>query len=205
MQFRGVAQNSGLRYGATKRKLYQHPPPANTDPAADVETHADRFPPGATIVRTCFKVGGVPVGLDAAAITSWCTEKVKQYGKFLERITAVDLGAQDKFPLLFYCARPSAKFNHHIRILRPTLTAPAALAADDHIATAIAEACRAPAELFQYGHELHLRERLHAPVAATSPAAGDGGGFGVASLRTIAPAAFLASTADTLPKPHIGP
>mmetsp|Transcript_30756 Transcript_30756/g.98238 ORF Transcript_30756/g.98238 Transcript_30756/m.98238 type:complete len:522 (+) Transcript_30756:266-1831(+) len=37
------------------------------------------------------------------------------------------------------------------------------------------------------------------PVSASSPTAADGGGFGVASLRTIAPAAYVASFADTLP------
>jgi hypothetical protein len=66
----------GLRYGAAKRKLYQHPQPAlGADPATDVRTHAASFPPGATLVHTCFKVGGVPVGLDDAAIVQWCDQK----------------------------------------------------------------------------------------------------------------------------------
>jgi hypothetical protein len=61
----------------------------------------------------------------------------------------VRIGVQDKFPLLFCCARSSATFIHHVRILRPTLIASAAIAADDDIAAAATTvACRTPQSYF---------------------------------------------------------
>jgi hypothetical protein len=67
------------------------------------------------------------------------------------------------------------------------------------MAAAVATTCRAPPEFSEYGNELRARERLRTPNSASSPTARDGGWFGVASLRIIAPAAAaVVSFADTL-------
>jgi hypothetical protein len=110
-----LAHSHGLRYGATKRRLYQHPPPPNI-PACDIATHLSAFPLGATVTPDFFKAGGVPVGLDDAAVRAKCNKKAVRYGDMVDCIAKLTIGAKDKFPLLYHCARPSASLNHYIRL-----------------------------------------------------------------------------------------
>jgi hypothetical protein len=168
-------------------------------PSLDIADYLRHFPSGAAVVRTCFKAGGVPVGLDRPAVRTWCNNKAGTYGLYVKKLVSLDIGAQNRFALLYYCGRPTAKLNHHFRIIPPSLTAEAADAADAHIAAAVAAITHTPAALYQPGQHLALRARLHAPVAASSPTASDGGGAGFASIRDIAPAAYLAGFIDTLP------
>ena len=149
-----------------------------------------------TVVCTCFKVGGVPVGLDRAAVSScsWCNKKADVYGNFTKKLVSLEIGAQNRFALLLFCGRPSSKLNHFFRITPPSLTTEeAADIADAHLAAAVAAITHTPAAFYQTGHPLALRARLHAPITASSHTASDGGGAGFASLHTIAPGAFLAS------------
>jgi len=144
-------------------------------------------------------VGGVPVGLDRAAVSSWCNKKADVYINFTKKFVSLEIGAQNRFALLLFCGRPSAKLNNFFRITPPSLTtAEAADIADAHLAAAVAAITHTPAAFYQSGHPLALRARLHAPVTASSHTASDGGGAGFASLRTIAPGAYLASFIDTL-------
>ena len=106
--------------------------PAAFAPSSDIEDYLDQFPPGATVVRTCFKVGGVPVGLDRAAVSSWCNKKADVYGNFTKKLISLEIGAQNRFALLLFCGRPSAKLNHFFRITPPSLTTEAADIADAH-------------------------------------------------------------------------
>ena len=97
------------------------------------------------------------------------------------------------------CKGQSAKLNHFFRITPPLLTTKADDIADAHLAAAVAAITHTPAAFYQSGHPPALRARLHAPVTASSHTASDGGGAGFASLRTIAPGAYLVSFIDTLP------
>ena len=89
-------------------------PPAALAPSPDIEDYLDQFPPGATVVRTCFKVGGVPVGLDRAAVSSWCNKKadVFVFGNFTKQLVSLEIGAQNRFALLCFCGSPSTKLNY---------------------------------------------------------------------------------------------
>jgi len=145
-------------------------------------------------------VGGVPAGLDRVAVSSWCNKKADVYGNFTKKLVSLEIGAQNRFALLLFCGRPSAKLNHFFRITPPSLTTKAANIADAHLAAAVAAITHTPTAFYQTGHPpLALRACLHAPVTASSHTASDGGGAGFASLRTIAPGAYLASFIDTLP------
>jgi len=77
-------------------------------------------------------VGGVPVGLDRAAVRSWCNKKADVYGNFTKKLVSLEIGAQNRFALLLFCGRPSAKLNHFFRITPPSLTTKAADIADAH-------------------------------------------------------------------------
>jgi len=144
-------------------------------------------------------VCGVPVGLDRAAVSSWCNKKADVYGNFTKKLVSLEIGVQNRFALLLFCSRPSAKLNRFFRITPPSLSTEAAAIADTHLAAAVAAITHTPAAFYQTGHPLALRARLHAPITASSHTAGDGGGAGFASLHTIAPGAYLASFIDTLP------
>jgi len=135
-------------------------------------------------------VGGVPVGLDREAIRCWCNKKAESYGGYIKKLVTLEIGAQNRFSLLLFCGLPSAELNHFFRITPPSLTTEAAKTADAHLAAAVAAITHTPAAFYQTGHHLSLRARLHAPVTASSPAAGDGGDAGFESLRTIAPGAY---------------
>ena len=63
-------------------------------------------------------MGGVPVGLDRAAVSSWCNKKADVFGNFTKQLVSLEIGAQNRFALLRFCSSPSTKLNYLFRIIR---------------------------------------------------------------------------------------
>ena len=105
-------------------------------------------------------MGGVPVGLDRAAVSSWCSKKADVFGNFTKQLVSLEIGAQNRFALLRFCGSPSTKLNYFFQIIPPSLTTEAAAITDAHLAAAVAAITNTPAAFYQSGHPLALRARL---------------------------------------------
>ena len=103
-------------------------------------------------------MGGVPVGLDRAAVSSWCNKKADAYGDLSPKsLSHWKSARRTALPYSYSSSAaaplPSAKLNHFFRITPPSLTTEAADTADAHLAVvAVAAITHTPAALYQTGH-----------------------------------------------------
>ena len=158
------------------------------------------FPEGTTIQPSHCVVGGAPFGSDEG-IRAYLRSLTATYTSLLTRLASVrDLDRHGGTLMLLICLKPCVKFNHHLRVIPPSLSAEVAAPLRDACISALASILAVdPALLLRPPPSTRTLEQILTPAL--------GGGLGVVDPATVGPAAFLASLADTIPAlltdPHL--
>ena len=186
---------------AERHKLHlQHLPSATQPSLASVLLPA--FPTGTVIDPSYSVVGGGPFG-SPDGVRAYLTAVAEKYETLLCRLTAIPaLSAHGALLILLVSLKPTARFNHHYRLIPPSLTRHTTKRLKDAMLAAVARVLR-----------IALTHITDAPPAQATlfqaflPALI--GGLGIPDPTSLAHTAFLASMADTLPAlladPFTGP
>ena len=188
--FTTLCKRIGLVLERSKDKIHQSPQHRGIH--LDLHHQIDRYPAGTEIIRGAYKKGGIPVGdLDAVA-ELLRTNILPLYYDLLKKFTDIpSLPLQISYICILNSLRPSAKFNHFVRGVQPSIVAKFAEDTSSRHMAAIASTQRFAPEFLAHDNQVQARLQL-----AMAQADGGGGNY---DIQLTAPAIFLASIVDSYP------